>query len=468
MSSKAFSLRRNIDLLTFCLYLSLIGVGWMMIYAVGYDEQSASAFSFNSAVGKQTIWIIISLAIMGGIFLIDSKFWVTFAYPLYGISLLLLIGVVIFGLKINGARSWYSFGGFTLQPSELAKFGTCLAIAAYTGAANTKLKEAQSWLIAFAIISLPILLILLQPDPGSALVFTSFLFLFFRLGLSPSLYVFGISAAIFFILGLVFDPILIILGLIGLICLVMIFNINQKYRMYLLGGFVLVVSFIIYAITQLWLVPIGLVTLTTLLGLSYMQWQNRKGSLVRQLFALLVLGSFLSISANYTFNNILKRHHQDRINVWLKPSASDPQGALYNLLQSKIAIGSGGLHGKGFLEGTHTKLNYVPEQTTDFIFCTIGEEQGFIGSVGVIGLYLLLVWRIITIAERQRSDFNRNYAYGVAGIFFIHFFVNIGMTMGVVPIVGIPLPLVSKGGSSLMGFTLLIGVLLKLDRSRIR
>lgn len=468
MSSKAFSLRRNIDLLTFCLYLSLIGVGWMMIYAVGYDEQSASAFSFNSAVGKQTVWIIISLAIMGGIFLIDSKFWVTFAYPLYGISLLLLIGVVIFGLKINGARSWYSLGGFTLQPSELAKFGTCLAIAAYTGAANTKLKETQSWLIAFAIISLPILLILLQPDPGSALVFTSFLLLFFRLGLSTSLYVFVISAALFFILGLVFDPVLIILGLIGLICLFMIFNVNQKYRMYLLGGFVLIVSFVIYAITQLWLVPIGLVTLITLFGLSYMQWQNRKGSLVRQLFALLVLGSLLSVSANYTFNNILKRHHQDRINVWLKPSASDPQGALYNLLQSKIAIGSGGLHGKGFLEGTHTKLNYVPEQTTDFIFCTIGEEQGFIGSFGVIGLYLLLVWRIITIAERQRSDFNRNYAYGVAGILFIHFFVNIGMTMGLVPIVGIPLPLISKGGSSLMGFTLLIGVLLKLDRSRIR
>lgn len=199
----------------------------------------------------------------------------------------------------------------------------------------------------------------------------------------------------------------------------------------------------------------------------YLLYRNRKGRLVSQVSALLVIGSVVTFSASYFFNNILERHQQDRINVWLRPSICDPQGALYNVLQSKMSIGSGGFRGKGFLQGNMTKLNYVPEQSTDFIFCTIGEEQGFIGSLSIIALFLLLILRIVSIAERQRSEFSRFYAYGVAGILFIHVFVNIGMTMGLVPIIGIPLPFISYGGSSILGFTLMIGVLLRLDSKRL-
>ncbi|MEO0779968.1 MAG: rod shape-determining protein RodA, partial [Bacteroidota bacterium] len=213
--------------------------------------------------------------------------------------------------------------------------------------------------------------------------------------------------------------------------------------------------------------PVLALNTLALLVLAYLQYNQRKRQLVAQLLSLVLIGSALSFSANYAFNNILERHQQDRINVWLRPSLCDPQGALYNVLQSKMTIGSGGLEGKGFLGGTMTKLNYVPEQSTDFIFCTIGEEQGFIGTVGIIGLFFLLLMRIITLAERQRSDFSRFYAYGVAGILFVHIFINIGMTMGLVPIIGIPLPFISYGGSSILGFSLLIGVLLKLDSNRL-
>ncbi|MEO1514005.1 MAG: rod shape-determining protein RodA [Bacteroidota bacterium] len=466
MSSRGISRAKSIDWITFSIYLSLVVIGWLMIYAVGYDDKSTGGFfNFSTAFGKQTIWIGLSLSVLFLTFIIDHNFWRTFAYPLYGISLLLLVAVLFIGLKINGSRSWFSFLGFTLQPSELAKFCTSLVVASYLSASGINLKEIKTWVVAFGLLAMPAGLILLQPDAGSALVFSSFLILFYRQGLSSSLYIFGFTAATFFTLGLVFDPLLVTMAMVLIIALVMILNL--KTRLYALISLVLMTVAAIYGSYRGWTLQAFAACFVYLLGFSLYLWKVRKGPLLVKLGALLFIGSFLAFSASFTFG-LLESHQQDRINVWLKPSACDPQGSLYNVLQSKMAIGSGGLHGKGFLQGTMTKLNYVPEQMTDFIFCTIGEEQGFIGSLGIIALFFLLLWRIVAIAERQRSDFSRNYAYAVAGIIFVHFFVNIGMTMGLMPIIGIPLPFISKGGSSLLGFTLMIGVLLNLDKHRLR
>lgn len=437
-----------------------------MVYAVGYDEDNpAPLFNLTTSAGKQLFFIGISLGVLLITAIIDWKFWRTFAYPIYAFGLAQLVGVLILGVTVKGATSWYRFGGFTYQPSEFAKFATAIAVAAFLSRYNTSLRDWRSSLTVFGILLLPMALIMLQPDAGSALVFTSFLVVLYRAGLSANLYLFGFATSILLVLGLVYDPKVIIVGLILLILLIFIFNFKDRFRW--LMGFIAWAGISGVLLYFGILYPILGANLLALMVLSYIVYNNRKGSLVSQLLFLFVVGSALSFSSNYAFNNILERHQRDRINVWLRPSICDPQGALYNVLQSKMTIGSGGLEGKGFLEGTMTKLNYVPEQSTDFIFCTIGEEQGFIGTVGIIGLFFLLLLRIITLAERQRSDFSRYYAYGVAGILFIHVFINIGMTMGLVPIIGIPLPFISYGGSSILGFSLLIGVLLKLDSNRL-
>lgn len=456
---------RNVDWVTLSLYISLVAIGWLMIYAVGYDEDSTEPFfNFTTNAGKQLFFIGLSFGVLLITAIIDWKFWRTFAYPIYAFGLAQLLGLMVLGVTVKGATSWYRFGGFTYQPSEFAKFATAIAIAAFLSQYNTSLKNWRSSLTVFGIMFLPMALIMLQPDAGSALVFTSFLVVLYRAGLSATLYLFGFSTSLLLVLGLVYDPRIIIVSLILIILLVFIFNFKDRFRWFigLLGWGAVSVGLLYFGIVY----PVLGANLVALLVLSYVMYSNRKGRLVAQLLSLFLLGSAISFSANYAFNNILERHQQDRINVWLRPSVCDPQGALYNVLQSKLTIGSGGLEGKGFLEGTMTKLNYVPEQSTDFIFCTIGEEQGFIGTVGIVGLFFLLLFRIITIAERQRSEFSKFYAYGVAGILFIHVFINIGMTMGLVPIIGIPLPFISYGGSSILGFSLLIGVLLKLDSNR--
>lgn len=457
---------RNVDWVTFSLYISLVTVGWLMIYAVGYDEDNpVPLFNLTTNAGKQLLFIAISLGVIMVTSIIDWKFWRTFAYPIYAFSLIQLGAVLVLGVTIKGATSWYRFGGFTYQPSEFAKFATAIAIAAFLSRYNTSLRDLRSSLTVFGIILLPMALIMLQPDAGSALVFFSFLVVLYRAGLSSNLYIFGFAITTLLVLALVYDPRIIIIGLALLILLVFIFNFKDRFR--LLIGYLAWTLLSIIFIYLGSIYPVLGANLLALIIISYLVYNNRKGRLVSQLLFLFVIGSGLSFSANYAFNNILERHQQDRINVWLRPSICDPQGALYNVLQSKMTIGSGGLEGKGFLEGTMTKLNYVPEQSTDFIFCTIGEEQGFIGTVGIIGLFFLLLFRVMTLAERQRSDFSRYYAYGVAGILFIHIFINIGMTMGLVPIIGIPLPFISYGGSSILGFSLLIGVLLKLDANRL-
>ncbi len=466
MSRRETSGIQHFDWMTFSLFLSLVGIGWLMIYAAGYnDSEPTSPFDLKTSAGKQALFIGISSVIFLFTTIIDWKFWRTFAYLIYGFAMVKLLGVVFLGKTIKGATSWYSLGSFTYQPSEFAKFACCIAIASFLSTYNTNLRDIKTQFTAFGLIALPMFLILLQPDAGSALVFLSFFILLYRNGLSENLYIVGAVVASLLILGLMYNPLYVILGMIIFSVFVLIFNLKEK--LYWLLGFLVLTGASFYIAQFGFLKLIFAVNLVALIGFSIFQWKERKTKLVQILFMLLTFGSAFTYGANYAFENFLESHQKDRIYVWLKPEKCDKAGSLYNLLQSKMTIASGGLEGKGFLEGTLTKGNYVPEQSTDFIYCTVGEEQGFIGSVGIIGLFLLLLLRIITIAERQRSDFSRHYAYGVAGIIFIHFFINIGMTMGLVPIIGIPLPFISYGGSSLLGFTLLIGVLLKLDSNRL-
>lgn len=455
--------------MTFSLFLSLIGIGWLMVYTVGYGEEynkGVNHFLFKTDVGKQTLWIGICLIAALFIFVIDRKFWQTFAYPLFGLSLLLLIGVLFFGKEIKGATAWYSFGGFSFQPSELAKFITAIALASFLNTYSTNLKLFRHQLMAVGFILAPVLLIMMQPDAGSALVFLSFFIMLFREGFPANYFILGFSAIALLLLGFLFEETLIISWLFVLAILPFLLAFENKLKALLIWAAVVSsCGLLLYAFPErVWYVlgPLGLVWLV----LAVIHFFKKDARLVVLLFGGLILSSLLILASGYAFDNVLKPHQRDRINVWLNPGECDPQGSLYNLLQSKMAIGSGGLQGKGFLKGNLTKGNFVPEQSTDFIFCTIGEEQGFIGSFAIIALFFALLWRIVTIAERQRSGFSRAYAYGVAGILFIHVFINIGMTMGIMPIVGIPLPFISKGGSSLFGFTLLLTLLLKLDQHR--
>jgi rod shape determining protein RodA len=460
----------RIDWVTFCLFLALTVVGWLMIFSVGFEEFKEIGWGgfLSTSAGKQAIWIGICTLLFAFIMLFDWKFWQTFAYPVYGFSMLLLFFVLFLGTTIKGATSWYSFGGFSFQPSELAKFGTCLALAAYLSSYSTDIRQTKAQIIAAGIILLPMILILAQPDAGSALVFVSFLVVLYRAGLSANYYILAGVLFALLILGLVADPIYISLGLVFGALLLLAYNIKDRNRLYWVIGALGIGIGAFFSLQEGYLEYTLLAMIFIFIVMSTVLWKQRQARLVGLLTFFLFIGTGITFAANYAFNNILKPHQQDRINVWLQPSKCDERGSLYNLAQSKTAIGSGGLQGKGFLNGTMTKLNYVPEQSTDFIFCTIGEEQGFIGSMGIVLLFLLLLIRITIIAERQRSDFSKYYAYCVAGIIFIHFFINIGMTMGLTPIIGIPLPFISKGGSSLMGFTIMIAVLLKLDKHRLR
>ena len=463
-------LGRNIDWMTFSLYLAMVGIGWLMIYTVGYSEDYSKGFShfmFETQVGKQTIWIGIAFAVFLFTYIIDRKFWETFAYPIYGVGLVLLVAVLIFGREIKGATSWFAFGSFTFQPSEFAKFGTALAMAAYLSTYRVNLRQLRHQVLALGLILVPTGLILLQPDAGSALVFLSFLMLMYREGFPANVYILGFTSIVLLLLGFVYPPgqLLFGLGLLGLLAL--LFGLRKGRLYWLLGWGGLAAGVILFfKPAHLLYFAGGLGGL--LLIFSVVNWVKKNTQLATLVLPVVLYGAMLVYVSDFTFHNFLKPHQQDRINVWLNPAKCDRQGSLYNVLQSKMAIGSGGLQGKGFLEGTLTKGNFVPEQSTDFIFCTIGEEQGFVGTFAIIGLFLLLLLRIVTIAERQRSAFAKCYAYGVLGILFVHIVVNIGMTMGLMPIIGIPLPLISKGGSSLLGFTVMIAVLLKLDGSRHR
>jgi len=463
------------------LYVMLVGIGALMIYAANYNPEDPFSFvRLDNNAGKQLLFIVVCFAMSFVILLMDWSFWRTFAFPIYLITLILLPGTLIFGREVNGAYAWYQIGGFSFQPAELTKFGTCLAMSAYLSASGVNMKEWRSRLLAFAIFLIPFIIIrVLQDDTGSALVFLSFALVLYREGLPAPWYVLGFGSAAMAVLGLLFEPLTVVPWLIIYVNYLLIQRLRQKTRPWWMAFIALIPLTIVWPSFTEWLNsatnidmqhPVwGLVPHIALLFAlfvpNYFKKNNIIQSEVRLILLLLSLASGLVFAANFACYTLLAPHQQQRIKVWLKPAEASPDIA-YNSLQSKMAIGSGGLAGKGYLDGNMTNLKYVPEQSTDFIFCTVGEEQGFIGTTCVILFFTLFLIRIITIAERQRSNFSRNYAYCVAGIIFVHFVINVGMTMGVFPIIGIPLPFISSGGSSLIGFTLMVAVLLKLDSNR--
>jgi rod shape determining protein RodA len=413
------------------LYLILVLVGWMNIYAAVYNEDHQSILDTSQRYGKQLLWIGASFVLAIGILLIDFRFFSSFSYPIYFLMLATLVGVLIFGTEVKGSKSWFSLGGMAIQPSEFAKFATALALAKFLSTLNIKIEDFRTKVLSAVIIFSPALLILLQPDTGSTLVYTAFLVVLYREGLSGKFFTFAFSVATLFILTL----------------LIRNSSLNLPFEVSLNGGWILI-------------------SVLALLGIGFIIAFRKIKYVWQTTVVIFILCSSVVMSVDYVFENVLQPHQTKRIDVLLGLEY-DPKGAGYNVNQSMIAIGSGGAFGKGFLKGTQTKFDFVPEQSTDFIFCTIGEEWGFLGSIVLVGLFMTLFIRLIFLAERQRSKFSRIYGYSVASILFFHFAVNIGMTIGLAPVIGIPLPFISYGGSSLWSFTILLFIFIKLDSDRL-
>lgn len=467
MAKRSISKDKTYDWVSLAVYFSLVTIGWFMVFSTLYDEKNPYAFlDITSHIGSQTLWVVISVMAFMVALTLDWKFWNTLAFPIYGFTVVLLILVLFLGKEINGAKAWFSFGFFSFQPSEWAKFGTALAVASYLSFFKSSVTNTNVMAISLALFLGPALLILLQPDFGSSLVYLSFFILLYRRGMSPAIFLIGFGLAAIFILSLLFSPFLVSIFLVFIGGMIFIFDIEKWQKSTL-------ISFIFLAIIAFLLMQNdkSLAIVPSLLFMGYylfIQLKKRNFKIISFVLPIVAIACFFSFGASFVFDNVLKPHQQERINVWLRPEKCDPRGSLYNIIQSKMAIGSGGLTGKGFLKGEMTKLNYVPEQSTDFIFTSIGEEQGFIGSLGVIILFTILLTRCIVIAERANLEFIRNYGYAVAGIFLVHFVFNIGMTMGLLPVVGIPLPFLSKGGSSLIAFSIMMAVLIKMDMARFR
>jgi rod shape determining protein RodA len=406
------SISNNIDWICVIIYIVLVSMGWLNIY-------SSSLISMEGTSQKQLIFIGLTIPLIFIVMNVDGKFYEKYASIIFGVALVSLAGLFVFGKTIAGQRCWYGFGSFTLQPSEFAKAATALALAKYLSDTQINLKEFNRQVQALAIIFLPVMLILPQPDPGSALIYSVFILVLFREGL-PSWYILTGFIAI------------------GLFVLTLVFEHHPEY--------VILIAFIVLVI-------------------MYFKGRVVDRNLLMSSILLAIISGFV-LSVNYVFTHVFKQHHRDRFNILLGKSV-DMKGIGYNTNQSEIAIGSGGLLGKGFLEGTQTKGGFVPEQHTDYIFTTVGEEWGFVGSLVVILLFVALLLRIVYLAENQKTKFSRVYGYCVAGILFIHFFVNIAMVVGVFPTIGVPLPFFSYGGSGLWGFTILLFIFLKMDANKV-
>ena len=413
-------LSRNIDTITLMLYVSCVLMGWLNVYAAVYSpEEQTSLFDFSSNAGKQLIWIGTAVLLIICVLVIDYKFYDTFAFVFYLFMIAMLLLVMVIGTNVNGSRSWFKIGAFTIQPAEFAKLATGLALAKYLDQPGINLMKRKDLLWIGGIIGLPALLIILSNETGSTLVFSSFVIMLYREGLPGWIPLTGITLAVLLVLALIVPPLYLFAG-IAVLCIVVILLLPRYNR-----------------------------TARSMIGIG-------------------LIGGAMMLTAtgvDFFVNKVLQPHQRNRIKVLIDPN-SDPRGVGWNVIQAKIAIGSGRLEGKGFLEGTQTKFDFVPAQSTDFIFCTIGEEHGFIGSLIVIILFVSLLTRIVILAEKQRSKFARVYGYCVASIIFFHVLVNIGMTIGLMPVIGIPLPYFSYGGSSLWSFTLLLFIFLKLDSRR--
>ena len=409
---------QNLDWLMVGMFLLMVVMGWLNIYAAVYNEDHQSIFDLSQNYGKQTIWIAGSLVLALMILVIDGKFYAAFSYPIYGAMLLLLLSTFAFARDVKGSYGWIDIGSFKLQPAEFAKFATNMALAKYLSTLDIRMQDMRTKITSLILLGVPMAIILLQNDTGSALVFGAFIFVLYREGLSGNILLLGFLTIVLFVLTLLVEQ-LVLFSIIGGVALVFFFLIRK----------------------------------------------TRKNILVIVIGAL--LASSVVFSVDYVYRNVLQAHQRTRIDVLLGKQ-TDLKGAGYNVNQSKIAIGSGEFWGKGFLQGTQTKYDFVPEQSTDFIFCTVGEEWGFVGSSVVILLFMALLARIIYVAERQRSQYSRIYGYGVASILFFHLMINIGMTIGLAPVIGIPLPFFSYGGSSLWSFTILLFIFIKLDAYRLQ
>ena len=471
MNSRSNNLLANIDWVSILLYLLLVLIGWLNIYAAVYDENHSSIFDISQKYGKQLIWIGAAFVLAFLVLLTDSKFFTTFSMVIYGIMIFLLIAVLFFGTETKGARSWFEVGDFRIQPAEFAKFATNLAIAYVMSRHNFKVMRFSSLLTIGLILALPAGLIILQNDTGSALVYSSFILVLFREGLHGSILLLCFVAAAIFIMALLYSPFTVLLVIIGGTLIAFYYyrhDIRELFQIILFIGcvfglFVLIKWMFNLLISDYYML-LTVYVITSITAIYPIYKRKMKNMITLLLISWLCVGAAPSV--NYAFDH-LQPHQQNRINELLGIKV-DPKGTGYNVTQSKIAIGSGGLLGKGFLQGTQTKLNFVPEQSTDFIFCTVGEEWGFVGSTFVIALLAVFILRIIKLAERQRSSFSRIYGYGVASILFFHVAVNIGMTIGMAPVIGIPLPFFSYGGSSLWSFTILIFIFLRLDANRLQ
>lgn len=411
----------KIDWVLVAIYFALVLIGWFSIFSAKYDEMHPSIFDLSQVYGKQLIWIGAALLVGFVILLIDAKFFNAFSLWIYIIVLVSLFMVLVYGKATKGATSWIDLGGgIKFQPSEFAKMATALALAGYLGRLDTDLQKRKNQIVAITLILIPMALVLLQNDTGSAIVFVSFILVLYREGLPGAGWVMvaGVTAILLFVFTLVW---------------------SQK-TMYIILGSLTLLAVIYYLVTK------------------------KKG--IAKMLAVFAFMFVFVFSVDYAFNKVLQEHQRNRILVLLG-QLDDPKGVGYNVHQSKIAIGSGGFAGKGFLQGTQTKYDFVPEQHTDFIFCTVGEEGGFLGTLVVVLLYVALLVRIILLAERQRSTFSRVYGYCIAGIFFVHFAINIGMTIGLVPVIGIPLPFLSYGGSSMLAFTIMLAIFVKQDANRL-
>ena len=416
MRARKNNIFSSVDWVTVLIYVLIVLFGWVNIYAATYDPSSTSVITMDSQHGRQLIWIGISFALALIILLIDAHIFSTAAYVIYAIAIVLLL-VVLSMSAVKGATSWIPIGPLKLQPSEIAKFATALAIAKYLGSIDIHIRDLKTKVITFTLIIVPAVLILLQHDAGSAIVFSSFIVPMYRLGLSGKVLIIGILAVMLFVLSLLINPYLLI-GIIAALALAYLFL-----------------------------------------------WLNKRTSkiIVNTILVVIACSAFV-LSTDFVFEHALEEHQKTRINALLG-KIDDPQGIEYNVRQSKIAIGSGGFIGKGFLNGTQTKFNFVPEQETDFIFCTVGEEWGLVGSALLVALYVILFIRLINKAERQYSKFALVYGYSVVGILLFHFIINLGMVLGLLPVIGVPLPFFSYGGSSLMSFTALLFVFLRQDAS---
>ncbi len=473
------SVFRSLDWITIALYLILVTMGATSIYAASYDFDTANIFDFNEFSGKQFAWIGLSLIIGCVILLMDYRIYETYAYPIYGAMILLLLLTIFIAPNIKGSHSWIVLGPVSLQPAEFGKTATALALAKLFSSYNFRLNDPGNYMRALIIIFVPIILILLQKETGSALVYTSLVFVFYREGMS-GLVLATIACAISYfviaakyveplILGIPAGDFTVYVMIAVIFCILLFFYCKDPitgrnvFLGYVATGSVIALLSL-FGITVngniYFLSATGLAIVYSILAMNYHHVRKYLISI-----GFIVTSIMFLFSVNYVFNNILEPHQQTRIKVALG-IVDDPRGVGYNVNQSKIAIGSGGLAGKGFLNGTQTKLKYVPEQHTDFIYCTIGEEEGFIGSVTVLGLFLMLILRLIQIAERQRTVFGRVYGYCVVSYLIFHVAINIGMVLGLCPVIGIPLPFFSYGGSALWGFTFLLFIMLRIDASR--